>query len=145
MPEGTTSFVAVKDWAKKYISPENELRDAILMEADVMPTIEVTMKTAAYNNMLEANAKRIRRGNVTKWWGSCAESKTPHLEATERWLLHHMIDSPTGPTKPRRTHVVGSLGARSDSYAPEHRNRKSLLWATGMSGLVSVDEDHQAK
>jgi hypothetical protein len=62
MPEGTTSFVAIKDWAKRYISPENELRDAILMEADTMPTIEVGMKIAAYNNLLEAKARRMKKG-----------------------------------------------------------------------------------
>ena len=62
MPGATTSFVAVKDWAKRYISPENELRDAILMEADTMPTIEVGMKIAAYYNMLEAKARRMRKG-----------------------------------------------------------------------------------
>ena len=43
MPE-ETSFVPVKDWAKKYISPDNELRDAILMEPDTMSRIEVGMK-----------------------------------------------------------------------------------------------------
>lgn len=56
------SFVPVKDWAKKYISPDNELRDAILMERDTMSRIEVGMKIAAYHNILEAKARRIKKG-----------------------------------------------------------------------------------
>jgi hypothetical protein len=32
------------------------------MEADTMPTIEVGMKIAAYYNMLEAKARRMRKG-----------------------------------------------------------------------------------
>ncbi|MGA2240160.1 MAG: hypothetical protein ABSG74_13215 [Candidatus Bathyarchaeia archaeon] len=56
-----TSFVPVKDWAKKYISTDNELRDAILMERDAMSRIEVDMKIAAYNNMLEAKARRMKQ------------------------------------------------------------------------------------
>jgi hypothetical protein len=55
------SFVAVKDWAEKYISPDNELRDAILMERDSMSRIEVGMKIAAFNNMLEAKARRVKK------------------------------------------------------------------------------------
>jgi len=58
-------FVPVKEWAKKYISLENELRDAILMEPDSMSRIEVGMKIAAYNNMLKAKARRMKRGTVT--------------------------------------------------------------------------------
>jgi len=60
-----SSFVPVKEWAKKYISPDNELRDAILMEQDTMSRIEVSMKIAAYNNMLEAKARRMKTGNIT--------------------------------------------------------------------------------
>jgi len=56
------SFLPVKDWAKKYISPDNELRDAILMERDSMSRIKVSMKIAAYNNMLEAKARRMKKG-----------------------------------------------------------------------------------
>jgi hypothetical protein len=63
--ENETSFVPVKDWAKKYISPDNELRDAILMERDNMSRIEVSMKIAAYNNMLESKARRLRKGITT--------------------------------------------------------------------------------
>lgn len=59
------SFVPVNEWAKKYISLDNELRDAILMERDSMSRIEVGMKIAAYNNMLDAKARRMKRGNIT--------------------------------------------------------------------------------
>ena len=62
MPEQTTSFVPVEGWAKKHISPDNELRDAILMERDSMSRIKVSMKIAAYNNMLEAKARRMKKG-----------------------------------------------------------------------------------
>ena len=61
----TESFLPIKEWAKTYIDPSNELRDAILMERDNMETIEITIKIAAYNNMLEAKAQRIRKGNTT--------------------------------------------------------------------------------
>jgi hypothetical protein len=57
-----SSFVPVKEWARKYISPDNELQDAILTERDTMSRIEVGMKIAAYNNMLEAKARRIKKG-----------------------------------------------------------------------------------
>ena len=60
-----SNFVPVKEWAKRYISPDNELRDAILMERDSMPRMEVDMKIAAYNNMLEAKAMRMKRARVT--------------------------------------------------------------------------------
>lgn len=65
MPLETTSFVPVKEWAKQYIDPNNELLDAVLMEPDTMSEIEVTMKIAAYGNMLEAKAKRVRKGTAT--------------------------------------------------------------------------------
>lgn len=64
MPE-ITSFVPVKDWAKKYISPDNELRDAILMEPDTMSRIEVGMKIDAYNKMLDAKARRMKKATAT--------------------------------------------------------------------------------
>jgi hypothetical protein len=61
----TVSFEPVKIWVKQYIDPDNELRDAVLMERDMMSEIEATMKIAAYNNMLEAKAQRLRKGITT--------------------------------------------------------------------------------
>ena len=65
MPLQHVSFVPVKDWARKNIDPNNELQDAILNEPDSMPEIEATMKIAAYHNMLEAKARRVRKGLTT--------------------------------------------------------------------------------
>jgi hypothetical protein len=65
MPLETVSFEPVKIWVKQYIDPSNELRDAVLMEHDTMSEIEATMKIAAYNNMLEAKAQRLKKGNTT--------------------------------------------------------------------------------
>jgi hypothetical protein len=65
MPPKTVSFEPVKIWVKQYIDPNNELHDAILMERDTMSEIEATMKIAAYNNMLEAKAQRLKKGTTT--------------------------------------------------------------------------------
>jgi hypothetical protein len=62
----TESIAAFKKWANNSINPNNELLDAINMEPDqVASMIEVTIKIASYYNMIEAKAKRIRRGTVT--------------------------------------------------------------------------------
>ena len=59
----TESIARFKKWANESIDPRNELLDAINMEEDEVPSmIEVTIKIASYYNMIEAKAKRIRRG-----------------------------------------------------------------------------------
>ncbi len=47
-------------WARKdrYLA-DNELRDAILSEPDLLPEIEFDIKMDAYSRMLDAKAKRL--------------------------------------------------------------------------------------
>ena len=62
----TESLVPFKKWVTTNVDPNNELLDAVNMEPDqVESMIEVTIKIASYYNVIEAKAKRIRRGTVT--------------------------------------------------------------------------------
>jgi hypothetical protein len=53
----TTDF---KDWARtnKYLA-DNELRDAILSESDMLPEVEFDIKLEAYSKVLDGKAKRF--------------------------------------------------------------------------------------
>jgi hypothetical protein len=64
LPEETTSFAPVKDWAQRYLPSDNELRDAILTEPDTVSRIEAGMKMDAYSRMLDAKVRRMRKGNI---------------------------------------------------------------------------------
>lgn len=62
MPIETTSFVPVKEWARKYLPTDNELRDAILTEPDAESRIEIGTKLDAYSRLLDTKVRRMRRG-----------------------------------------------------------------------------------
>jgi hypothetical protein len=57
----TSSFVPAKEWARKTLPTDNELRDAILSEPDTGSRIEINMKLAAYSKVLDAKVKRMRK------------------------------------------------------------------------------------
>ncbi len=61
MPLKISSFVAAKEWARKNLPEDNELRPAIESEPDMMPEIEVNMKLAAYSKVLDAKVKLMRQ------------------------------------------------------------------------------------
>ena len=56
----TASFVSVKEWVRKYLPPDNELRVAILTEPDRASRTEIGMKLDTYSRMLDAKVRRIR-------------------------------------------------------------------------------------
>jgi hypothetical protein len=57
----TSSFVPAKEWARKNLPQDNELRDAILSEPDMGSRIEINMKLGAYSKVLDAKVKRMRK------------------------------------------------------------------------------------
>ncbi len=50
-----------KEWAGKYLPPEDELRDAILTEPDLVVLNETGLKMDAYSRMLDAKVRRMTR------------------------------------------------------------------------------------
>lgn len=56
------SYVPLKEWVRKNLSPDNELYVAILSEPDTGSRIEVEWKLDAYYKVLSAKVARIRRG-----------------------------------------------------------------------------------
>ena len=61
MPLEMESFVPAKEWAKRNLPPDNELRAAMLAEPDIGPRFEVNTKLAAYYKVLSAKVKLMRQ------------------------------------------------------------------------------------
>jgi hypothetical protein len=61
MSNETTSFVPVKESARKSLPIDNELHDAILTEPDAGSRMEIGMKHDAYSRMLDAKVRRMKR------------------------------------------------------------------------------------
>jgi hypothetical protein len=57
----TTSFVPVKEWARKNLPSDNEIRAAILTEPDTGSVIEINMKLTAYSKVLDAKVRLMRK------------------------------------------------------------------------------------
>jgi len=61
MPLETSSFVPAKEWARKNLPENNELRLAMLSESDIGPRIEINMKLDAYSKVLDSKVKLMRK------------------------------------------------------------------------------------
>ncbi|MGA2462145.1 MAG: hypothetical protein ABSF82_12070 [Candidatus Bathyarchaeia archaeon] len=61
MPLETSSFVPAKEWARKNLPENNELRLAMLSEPDIGPRIEINMKLDAYSKVLDSKVKLMRK------------------------------------------------------------------------------------
>jgi hypothetical protein len=61
LPLETTSFVPAKEWARKNLPENNELRLAMLSEPDTGPRIEIDMKLDAYSKVLTSKVKLMKR------------------------------------------------------------------------------------
>ena len=56
-----TSSVPLKEWARKNLPSDNELRAAILTEPDTCSVIEMDMKLMAYSKVLDAKVRLMRK------------------------------------------------------------------------------------
>jgi hypothetical protein len=58
--EETASLSKVKEWARKYLPSENELRDTILSEErETLPRWELLVKLDVYSRTLDSKARRM--------------------------------------------------------------------------------------
>ena len=55
------SYVPLKEWARKDLPVDNELRFAIENEPDTGPRFEVNTKLVAYSRVLDAKVKLMRK------------------------------------------------------------------------------------
>ena len=51
----------LKEWARKNLPSDNELRAAILTEPDTCSVIEMDMKLMAYSKVLDAKVRLMRK------------------------------------------------------------------------------------
>lgn len=60
MREETASLTKVKEWARKYLPNDNELRDTILSdERETAPRWEYDVMLESYSRMLDSKARRM--------------------------------------------------------------------------------------